>query len=496
MSGRERNALAGKIGKAFVLNARGGARLCLPPVFDVITTYVVLEQEDWFEDDIRFVRRWLRPGMRAVDAGANYGLYTVALAKAVGREGRVWAFEPAPDTAQFLEATLRLNDFRQVLLSRAAVSDRDGSLSLVLEIHPEVNRVAGAGATAGDAIEVPAVTLTRLAEQQDWRDIDFIKLDIEGHEPEAIAGAAGLLEKCSPLVMFEINTGEHFDFRALAPLADMGYRFYTLLPQLLVLVPFDPREPVDDYLLNVFACKPDRAARLAAEGLLAQTNAAARATPSAEAWSGYAAAAPYARELASRWTSASGGAEARTYRRGLAAFAQAQVAGQGADERCAWLRQAMDCVEEAAACSDRLARKITYARIAWEIGWRRSAVGALMELPDRIEREAPDILAEPFVAPSPRYENLAMGSQASAWLRCAVAEQLEKLRAHSSLLIEGSLSLLEPILRLPFCAPEMERRCQLVRIVNGLQAGPQPAPLLRARSAENLNPEFWCGKES
>lgn len=44
-----------------------------------------------------------------------------------------------------------------------------------------------------------------------------------------------------------------------------------------------------------------------------------------------------------------------------------------------------------------------------------------------------------------------------------------------------TLTLLQPILGQPFCAPEIERRCQLARIVAGLQAGPQPAPLLRAR---------------
>lgn len=493
MSARARNSLAGGIDKALVLNARGGARLCLPAVFDLITSYVVLEQEDWFEDEIRFVRRWLRPGMRVVDVGANYGLYTVALARAVGREGRVWAFEPAPDTAQFLDATLRLNDLGHVMLSRAAVSSREGSVSLSLEIHPEVNRVAGAAATPGDRIEVPAVTLTRLAEEQDWGEIDFIKLDIEGHEPEALAGAAGLLQKCSPLLMFEVNTGQAFDFRALAPLAEMGYQFYTLLPQLLVLAPFDPEEPVDEFLLNVFACKPGRAAQLAAQGHLAHTDVAPRSAPGADAWTAYLNTAPYAREWGARWSSGAAGAEARTYRRGLAAFVQSQSARLGAEERCAWLQHAMDCVEEAAASSDRLAWKISYARIAWELGWRHSAVGALMEAAGRVEREAADTVAEPFLAPSPRYENLAAGGQAGAWLRCAVTEQLEKLRAHSSILVDDSLSLLEPILGLGFCSPEMERRRQLVRILTGLQPGPQPARLLHARSPENLNPEFWCG---
>ncbi len=57
---------------------------------------------------------------------------------------------------------------------------------------------------------------------------------------------------------------------------------------------------------------------------------------------------------------------------------------------------------------------------------------------------------------------------------------------------QSSLALLEPILELPFRSPEVDRRWQLVRMAAGLQAAPQPAPLLCARSEENLNPEFWC----
>jgi hypothetical protein len=133
--------------------------------------------------------------------------------------------------------------------------------------------------------------------------------------------------------------------------------------------------------------------------------------------------------------------------------------------------------------------------MAWEMGWRRSAVAALVQLQERLVGGETPSLEEPFAAPSPRYENVAMGESPVDWLRGAVAEQLEKLRAHSSILVgDTSLSLLEPVLGLPFCSPEMERRCQLARIVAGRQAGPQPAPLLRAYSEENLNPQFWCGK--
>jgi hypothetical protein len=49
----------------------------------------LIEQEDLFEKEIAFVRRLLQPSMRAIDVGANYGTYTLAMARAAGPKGRV-----------------------------------------------------------------------------------------------------------------------------------------------------------------------------------------------------------------------------------------------------------------------------------------------------------------------------------------------------------------------------------------------------------------------
>lgn len=50
--------------------------------------------------------------------------------------------------------------------------------------------------------------------------------------------------------------------------AALGYASYRLVPGLDLLVPFNPEERVDGFLLNLFCCKPDRSARLAARGVL------------------------------------------------------------------------------------------------------------------------------------------------------------------------------------------------------------------------------------
>ena len=81
------------------VRVKGGGEICVPAA-PSITTYTLIEQEDWFEKEIAFARRTLRPGARAIDIGANCGTYTLAMAQAVGPEGRVWAYEPTNATAK------------------------------------------------------------------------------------------------------------------------------------------------------------------------------------------------------------------------------------------------------------------------------------------------------------------------------------------------------------------------------------------------------------
>ena len=56
----------------------------VPPRLDSITTYVLLEQETWFEKELNFLRHWLKPGMTAIDIGANLGIYALPMARWVG----------------------------------------------------------------------------------------------------------------------------------------------------------------------------------------------------------------------------------------------------------------------------------------------------------------------------------------------------------------------------------------------------------------------------
>jgi ubiquinone/menaquinone biosynthesis C-methylase UbiE len=85
-----------------VLTLVDGVRVVVQNSLDLITPYVLRGQQDFVQDELKFARRMLEPGQKAVDIGANYGVYTLPMAQKVGSSGHVWAFEPTSGTAQIL----------------------------------------------------------------------------------------------------------------------------------------------------------------------------------------------------------------------------------------------------------------------------------------------------------------------------------------------------------------------------------------------------------
>src|ERR1700730_17288460 len=94
---------------AIRLRINDGLTIAVPPSLSSITTYVLLEQEAWFEKEIDFVRCFLKPGMTAIDVGANLGVYSLLSAHLVGPDGRVFAYEPGSAARALLEYSRDLN---------------------------------------------------------------------------------------------------------------------------------------------------------------------------------------------------------------------------------------------------------------------------------------------------------------------------------------------------------------------------------------------------
>lgn len=153
-----------------------------------------------------FLHRFLRPDMVFIDVGANQGEYSLFAAKRLTK-GRVVAFEPLPSIRSRFEENIRLNKFSNIKIIAAGLSDKKGTL----EIHEVEDEHEGlATFFLGDrkskkSFEVPLVKLDEIADGTEFSRIDFIKIDIEGGELNALRGAQNTIRRFKPAIMLEIN---------------------------------------------------------------------------------------------------------------------------------------------------------------------------------------------------------------------------------------------------------------------------------------------------
>lgn len=180
---------------------------------------------------LRFLRTIVRRGDTVVDAGANFGAYTLALARAVGPSGRVLAFEPLPPIHAHLRAntaSLPQVDCRNVALSDVAQASVDMWIPRIPGGIAEPS-LASMEAPASGTAERTTVRVMRLDDLlPELADVTFLKLDVEGHELRCLDGARETLRRFRPLVQFEANRMDEQLPRWLALAGELGCKVRKL----------------------------------------------------------------------------------------------------------------------------------------------------------------------------------------------------------------------------------------------------------------------------
>jgi FkbM family methyltransferase len=186
-----------------------------------------------------FVQRSLGEGMTVVDVGANRGYYVMLASKAVGRSGRVVAFEPSPRDLRFLRANLLVNACRNVKVVPVALGKQAGEATLFVpkSYHSGNNCLKSSpNQWPGYSIKVPVRTLDQWIRANAVSHVDFMKIDIEGGELETFQGAIGLLsQKPRPVILCELIDDHtrlwgHEVSETVAFLRNLGFLWFCLTP--------------------------------------------------------------------------------------------------------------------------------------------------------------------------------------------------------------------------------------------------------------------------
>jgi FkbM family methyltransferase len=410
-----------------------GLRIASPAGTRNFTGYILDEQGDWFEDELRFVRQLIQPGDVVVDAGANHGVYALSSALGVGPSGRVVAFEPQPIVAARLRCSAEANGFSALRVVEAALSSAPGEATFHLGGSTELGSLQSGADATGSTIRVRVGTLDDELSALGVREVSFMKLDVEGEEVRALEGAHQLLARDEPLVMVELRHGNAPNLGLLDFLMQSGFGLYRLVPALNVLIPFRISEPMDDFLLNVFAATPRRAEKLAARARLSKH---ARSPLQGDlAAVDYTRVIPaflqqHAPQLAKRFASGTQGAS--EHHAALVCFALAMTETAGASERVSALGSALDFARRAAELGSAtdLSRLSTLARVAAAWGERKEAATTLYRMAALLQAGRPGI-EEPFLAACPRYDAVDPQGRIAEWMVAKILERLDQLCCYS-----------------------------------------------------------------
>lgn len=158
-----------------------------------------------FSDNITTLdlyEKLIQKGSIALDIGANLGIHSLVMSAYVGDKGKVISFEPLKPIYERLVQNVKVNKILNVDIKNIGVSSQMG----FLKFDPMIDGYnIGKGRISDDGnMEVEVATLDEVLSNYNL-PVTMIKIDIEGHELEAIKGAQKVLKQYQPFLICEIN---------------------------------------------------------------------------------------------------------------------------------------------------------------------------------------------------------------------------------------------------------------------------------------------------
>ena len=234
--------------------------------------YVYLESGDYlympslkeYDNSIRItnpyvpeqiIPKFCKPGNVVMDIGANIGEWTLHMAKMVGETGRVFSIDPIPSMTKALKKTIAVNNLSQVSVSQYAMSNKIGHSKLVSPFDKDNRVISGWSRLTGDeeycspeelmtatypgikevtkinTIEVQTITLDGFISEKCIERLDFIKIDVEGHERWVIEGGQQTLKTLKPSLVLEVGAEKKKEDREKIAdqLRTLGYEIFGVI---------------------------------------------------------------------------------------------------------------------------------------------------------------------------------------------------------------------------------------------------------------------------
>lgn len=181
----------------------------------------------------------LREDMICLDIGSNIGYYALLECR---KTRKVIAIEPAPLNFSFLRKNIKLNNFKNIDTISLAFSDIDGEVPFLLHSGSNCCRVVDKKEAVhkGEVIKVKSETLDQFCSELSCK-IDFLRMDVEGHELHIVKGGLNTIKKFKPMILMEVHRdliGLNSTITLLHILRNIGYHSKFFIPKEFDIPPF------------------------------------------------------------------------------------------------------------------------------------------------------------------------------------------------------------------------------------------------------------------
>ena len=203
---------------------------------------------EYEKENLKFLLSQMKPRTVFFDIGANIGIFSI-LAGLKEKNAQIYAFEPASETFEILNENIKLNSLKNVKTLRLAIGSRVGETTLKInkKWRDGLNTMGDPSHPGCQVVgeeKVSVTTLDNFLETNNISRVDIMKVDVEGAELLVFRGGKELLQKDSPLIIYEssFNT-KGFNYHPVEMiwfLRKISYSLYRVDEQAGKVMPYNP----------------------------------------------------------------------------------------------------------------------------------------------------------------------------------------------------------------------------------------------------------------
>lgn len=191
-----------------IVNTLHGFKMIVDPILDKGIERDIFHYGTYEYGTLTIMKEILKKGDTFIDIGANIGLMTLHAAKITGKSGKVLSFEPLSSTYNILNKNIILNNFQNIKAINIAIGSTNGIVDIFENIA--VCRGAASLIKSNNTKYHHKVDIKRIdnyLKEQNIKNINCIKVDVEGWEIEVLKGATNILsDHSAPICIIECSS--------------------------------------------------------------------------------------------------------------------------------------------------------------------------------------------------------------------------------------------------------------------------------------------------